>query len=155
MSHWYTLMGREVSLTSSQEERVMRTTRRVLAHVPCGLGATGPYVLFLFFESMCVCVLSCFRCVKLCATLWTATCQTPLSKGFSRQNTGMCCRALLQKIFWNQGSNLHLLHLPALAGGFFTTCATWEALFESILPPKYGCSDSCHVSMLRWPLCIG
>ena len=26
-----------------------------------------------------------------------------------------------------QGLNLHLLRLPALAGGFFTTSATWQA----------------------------
>ena len=34
----------------------------------------------------------------------------------------MGCHALLQGIFPTQGSNL-----PALAGGFFTTGATWEA----------------------------
>ena len=44
--------------------------------------------------------------------------------GFSRQE--YCC-ALLQGIVPTQGSNSRLLHLPALAGGFFTTCATWEA----------------------------
>ena len=31
------------------------------------------------------CVLSCCSCVQLFATLWTITCQTPLSMGFSRQ----------------------------------------------------------------------
>ena len=39
------------------------------------------------------------------------------------KNTGVGCRALLQ------GSNLHLLHLPALAGGFFTTSTTLEAVY--------------------------
>ena len=29
------------------------------------------------------CILSCFSCVRLFATLWTVGCQTPLSKGFS------------------------------------------------------------------------
>ena len=29
--------------------------------------------------------LCCFSCVQLFATLWTAACQAPLSKGFSRQ----------------------------------------------------------------------
>ena len=33
----------------------------------------------------------------------------------------------LQGIFTTQGWNLHLIHLTALAGGFFTTSATWEA----------------------------
>ena len=40
------------------------------------------------------------------------------------KNTGLCCHALLQGIFPTQGSNLRLS--PALAGGFFTTRATWE-----------------------------
>ena len=34
---------------------------------------------------VCVCVLSHFSHVRLCATLWTVTCQAPLSMGFSRQ----------------------------------------------------------------------
>ena len=41
----------------------------------------------------------------------------------------MGCRALLQGIVPSQGPNPHLLRLtsPALAGGFFTMSATWEA----------------------------
>ena len=35
--------------------------------------------------------------------------------------------AVLQQIFLTHGSNLCLLTLSALAGGFFTTNATWEA----------------------------
>ena len=35
------------------------------------------------------------------------------------------CHFLLQRIFLTQGSNQHLVS-PASAGGFFTTCATWE-----------------------------
>ena len=31
------------------------------------------------------CMLRCFSCVQLCATLWTAGHQPPLSTGFSRQ----------------------------------------------------------------------
>ena len=44
------------------------------------------------------------------------------------KNTGVGCRALLQEIFLIQRLNPHLLRLPALAGGFFTTSTTWEAL---------------------------
>ena len=40
----------------------------------------------------------------------------------------MGCHALLQGIFPTQGSNLCLLCLLALVGGFFTTNAIWEAL---------------------------
>ena len=41
------------------------------------------------------------------------------------QNTGADSHSLLQGIFPTQGSNLSLTS-PALAGGFFTTSATWE-----------------------------
>ena len=41
-------------------------------------------------------------------------------------NTGVDGHALLQRIIPTQGSNLHLLHLSALAGRFFTPSATWE-----------------------------
>ena len=41
------------------------------------------------------------------------------------KNTGLGCSFLLQGIFPTQGLNPHLLPVsPALAGGFFTTCAT-------------------------------
>ena len=43
------------------------------------------------------------------------------------KNTGMGCCAPLQRILPTQGSNLHLLHLPALAGEFFITSTTWKA----------------------------
>ena len=43
--------------------------------------------------STCVCVLSHFSCVRLCATLWTIACQAPLSMGFSKQEywSGLPC----------------------------------------------------------------
>ena len=75
----------------------------------------------------CVCVLSHFSCVRLFATLWTVASQTPLSMGFSRQE------------YWSESPCPPPGHLPssrmepvslvssALAGGFFTTRASWEA----------------------------
>ena len=36
--------------------------------------------------------------------------QAPLSMGFSRQESGVGCQALLQGIFLTQGSNPDLLH---------------------------------------------
>ena len=41
----------------------------------------------------CACVLSHFSCVRLFAALWTVTCQTTLSMGFSRQKywSGLPC----------------------------------------------------------------
>ena len=44
------------------------------------------------------------------------------------KNTGVGCRALLQRIFPIQGSNLCLLILLYWHAGFFTTSANWEAL---------------------------
>ena len=75
---------------------------------------------------MCVCVCMCvcvYVCVYVCmyvlsrlvvshpVTPWTVALQAPLSTGFSLENTGVGCHALLQGIFLTQGSNLNLLHL--------------------------------------------
>ena len=55
-------------------------------------------------------------------TLWTVTCQAPLSVGFSRHKywSGLPCPApvIFSTLGWNPGSP---------AGIFFTTSATWEA----------------------------
>ena len=78
-------------------------------------------------EQRCMCV--CMLCrVQLFVISWTVTRQAPLSMGFSRheycaiclqiikinekkkKNTGQNCYGLLQRIFLNQGWNLHLLH---------------------------------------------
>ena len=72
-------------------------------------------------------VLSCFSCVWLFATLRTVALQAPLSMEFSSQDSGVGCHALLQGIFLTKELNLCLIMCPALAGGFFTTSATWEA----------------------------
>ena len=65
--------------------------------------------------------------VQLYATLWTVAHRAPLSMGFSKQE------------YWSQlpcpspgdlpdpGTELSSLTYAALAGGFFTTSATWEA----------------------------
>ena len=54
---------------------------------------------------------NCFSCVQLCATLWIAACQAPLSLGFPRKTYWSGLYFLIQRIFPTQGSNLHLLHL--------------------------------------------
>ena len=46
-------------------------------------------------------------------------------ENFSAKNTGVGHHLLLQGIFWTQGSNSSLLHLPALADRLFTTSSTW------------------------------
>ena len=51
-----------------------------------------------------------YSCVRLFATLWTLTCQTPLSMEFSKQD-GVGSYFFLEGIFLIQGSNLHPLCL--------------------------------------------
>ena len=67
------------------------------------------------FTTACVQALSLSQ-FQLLATPWTVAHQTPLSRGFSRKNTGVGCHSLLQGIFPTQGSNLGLPH----CGGLFT-----------------------------------
>ena len=76
---------------------------------------------------MPVCVLSRFSPVRLFATLWTAARQAPLSMGFSRQEhwSGLSCPP--PEGLPDPGIKPTSLRSPALAGGFFTTSATWEA----------------------------
>ena len=78
----------------------------------------------------CVCVLSYIR---LCATPWTVAHQAPLSMEFSRQEywSGLPCPP--PRDLPNSGIKPMSLMSPALAGGFFTTSATWEALFQGAL----------------------
>ena len=66
-------------------------------------------------EEVCVCAML-NRCshVRLFVTPWTIACQTPLSIGFSRQNTEVGCHALLQGIFPIQGSNPGILQVNSL-----------------------------------------
>ena len=58
-----------------------------------------------------MCMLSCFSCVPLFATLWTVAHQAPLSLGFSRQEywSGLPCSPL--GVLLTQGSNLRHLNL--------------------------------------------
>ena len=75
-------------------------------------------------------MLSCFSWVWLFVTLWTVAHQASLSVGFSRLlfpwDMGVGCHVLLQGSFLPRGRTLTLVSL-ALAGGFFTIGATWEA----------------------------
>ena len=67
------------------------------------------YVLEIY--NTIACVLCCFSCVRLFATLWTIAQQALLSMGFSRQEywSGLPCPP--PGIFPTQGSNPHLLGL--------------------------------------------
>ena len=74
-----------------------------------------------------VCLLSRFTCVQLFVTQWTEALQTPLSLGFFRQEhwSGLPCPS--PGDLPDPEIELMSLMFPALAGGFFTTSATWEA----------------------------
>ena len=67
-------------------------------------------------------LLSHFSHVQLFSTPWT------IAMGFSRQEFWRGCHALLQGHLPDPGIELAYLLSPALASGFFTTSATWEAL---------------------------
>ena len=73
-------------------------------------------------------VLSHFSCVQFHGhTPWTVTYQAPLSMGFSRQEYGSGLPCPPPGALSNPGIEPVSLMSPALAGGFFTTSATWEA----------------------------
>ena len=73
----------------------------------------------------------CAKLLKSCPTLFESNGCHPSGSSVHGdspgKNTGVGCHALLQGIYPTQGSNPSL-RSPALAGGFFTTSAIWEAL---------------------------
>ena len=73
------------------------------------------------------CMLSHFSQVGLFETPWTVACQAPLSMGFFRQEhwSGLLCPP--PGDLPTPGIEPLCLMFPALARGFFTTSATWEA----------------------------
>jgi len=89
-------------------------------------GPSAKYKLSDIFYIIIVCAV--LSCVQLFATLWTVAHQAPLSMGFSRQEywRGLPCRP--PGDLPDPGINPVSLMSLALAGGFFTTSATWEAL---------------------------
>ena len=82
---------------------------------------------FLLIMATCMHVLSRFSRVRLLATLWTVAHQAPLSLGFSRQEyqSGLPCPP--PGDLPDPGIEPRSLTSPALAGGIFTTYATWRA----------------------------
>ena len=78
----------------------------------------SPGTLELTFRT---CVLSHFCCVRLCATLWTVACQTPLFIGFSRPEYWSELPSPPPGDLPDPATEPMSLMPPALAGGFFTT----------------------------------
>ena len=100
------------------------------------------------------CVLSCFSCVQLFVTLWAVARQAPLSMGFSSQDTGVGCHALLQGIFQTWQWNPHLfclLHwqadsLPLAPPGS-------NFLYHQSVTKSYGL-NTLNISTIRYPTCM-
>ena len=76
---------------------------------------------------MCACMLSHFSHAQLFVALWTIACQASLSIGFSRQEYWSRLSCPSPGDLPNPRIEPTSLMSPALAGGFFTTSATWEA----------------------------
>ena len=78
-------------------------------------------------QSVCACVPSHFSRVQLFVILRTVARKASLSMGFSRQEywSGLSCPS--PRDLLNPGIEPSSLMPPALAGGFFTLSATWEA----------------------------
>ena len=89
-------------------------------------------------------VLRCFSPVWLSVTPWNVNCQDPLSMRFSRQEywSGFPCFSPGNLL--DPGIEPTSLESLALAGGFFTTSATWEA---------HSCA-TCHISLTHISLMI-
>ena len=72
-------------------------------------------------------VLCVFSRVRLFMTPWTVAHQVPLSVRFSRHEYWSGLPFPSPRDFPDPGIEPMSLESPALAGGFFTTSATWEA----------------------------
>ena len=71
--------------------------------------------------------------VLLCDPMDYIACQAPLSMAFSMHEYWSGLLGLPPGNLPNPGMEAESLMSPALAGGFFTTSATWEALVK--IPP--------------------
>ena len=85
------------------------------------------YVTSSFSYSACVRDKSLQSC-PTCATLWTVALQAPHSMGFSRREYWGGSPCLPPGDLPHPGIEPTPLMSPAVAGVFFTTRATWEAL---------------------------
>ena len=95
----------------------------------------------------CVHAKSLQSCPTLCH-LWTVAPQAPLSMGFSRKEywSGLPCPP--PENLSDPGIEPTSLASPALAGGFFTTSASWEAP-----NPAYTVFSYTYLTMIKFNLC--
>ena len=81
---------------------------------------------------MHVCMLNYFTCVQVFATPWTVAHQTPLSMGFTKQEYWSRLPYPPPRDLPNSGIEFTSPTSPALAGGFFTTKATYQKAPSSV-----------------------
>ena len=81
--------------------------------------------------AMCYAMLSCFSRVRLCATLWTVALQAPLTMGISRFLHWSGFLFPSPRDLPDLRVKPASLKSPALAGGIFTTSASWAECFLS------------------------
>ena len=79
-------------------------------------------------QESCVLCAQSLSHVRLFATSGTVACQDPLSMGFSRQKYWKGLPFPPPGDLPDPGIEPASLASPVLAGGFFTTSATWKAL---------------------------
>ena len=84
-------------------------------------------IQLFFYLIFMVCAKSLQSCLPPCNTRDCVACQAPLSMGFSRQKYWNGLPRPAPGDIPNPGIKPMSLTSPALAGGFFTTSATWKA----------------------------
>ena len=82
---------------------------------------------YIYTMEYCACAKLLQLCLALCHPYGLQPVYARCPWDSPAKNNGVGCYALLQGIFPTQGLSSLLLMSPALAGRFFTTCATWEA----------------------------
>ena len=94
---------------------------------PWGEGESGRLGVWLPGSPLQTLMAMCAAQLLRCDSLGLQPARLLCPRGSPGKNTGMGCRAFLQGIF--PGIEPESLVSPALAGGFFATSATWEALW--------------------------
>ena len=91
------------------------------------------------------CSAKSLSCVRLfCHPMGCVACQAPLSVGFPRQEYWSGLPFPTPGDLPNPGIKPTSLRSPALASRFFTTSATWEALFCSWVLSCFSCVQLCN-----------
>ena len=99
---------------------------KIGVHVSFQIRVFSRYILRSGVAASCVC--ACAQsCLTLC-TPWTVACQASLPMGFFKQEYWSGVPFPTAGDLFDSGVEPMSLASPALAGGFFTTSATWEAL---------------------------